>query len=291
MHGQIPKHSPRKHPEPNYGQPPTVPKESLPEPAKVERSNEGQGYVFEERVLNMPKLSPRRNAQEQMQPDVDFKPEVEHSPRRLPIFMDDDADTHGRDAEKHKDQGEHEYEKGDRRGRVHDRQRSPREYDRDRKDGRDVDYERRRPNLDQDHRGRVDDYERDQTNLDRDGRGRDDDHERRQPHLDRDRRGRDDDYERGRDKRRRPNLDKDDRGRDDRRDRDHHSLEREKYQWYSQRKLSPPLDMRRSRSLSPPAERRRSREDALDEQRKISVDLQKVKNLDSCCCRNNRLHS
>ncbi|XP_052256137.1 centrosome and spindle pole associated protein 1-like isoform X4 [Dreissena polymorpha] len=39
--------------------------------------------------------------------------------------------------------------------------------------------------------------------------------------------------------------------------------EKEKYQWYNENKLSPPLDVRRSRSFSPPIERHRSSQNAV----------------------------
>lgn len=130
--------SPRKEPALKFSGPP----HKLYEPEQVQRSTEGQGFQIEERVMDMPYVSPRKPYQ--------------HDDLKLDVKWADEQEGHDL-----RDQG-----------RSHRDDQRPRDDD-------SVDY-----------------------------RGN----------------------ERGRP-----------------RERDHS----EKYQWYNERKLSPPLEMRRSRSLSP----------------------------------------
>lgn len=84
-----------------------------PPAAAGQRSDKGQRYEIEERVMDMPKVSPRRNDPLPPEPKVAFMPEKDHNPRRLPLYMEDKGEGH----ERRRGQGQPEHY----RDEIHDR--------------------------------------------------------------------------------------------------------------------------------------------------------------------------
>ncbi|XP_053395672.1 trichohyalin-like [Mercenaria mercenaria] len=146
QHGEIPQHIPRKVPQPSYRQEAAVTHKPPQPPAAGQRSNQVQSHVIEERVMDMPKISPRRNEPVQPQPKIAFIPEQEQGPRRLPIYLEDRDEGqdrgHGRRGQGHPDydrdervDGEHNRQRDERDNRYDQRESLGRGHDRERGQG------------------------------------------------------------------------------------------------------------------------------------------------------------
>jgi hypothetical protein len=258
QHGQIPKHTPRKVPQHSLKYEAPVPQKPPQQPPVVgQRSNQGPGFEIEERVMDLTKISPRPNHSEFAHKNVGHVPDHPQAPARPPLFHEGREEDKGR-SHAHPNVGfVNDQKQGEKRLPL---------YLEGRNENPDRGHERRGQGQ---HDFEIDErVEREFERLKNERY-----HQRQSEPRGRDRE-RGQDRERGRDRER-----QNDRHEGHRYDsHEHHAGDDGKYRPHYEKRLSTPLEVRRSRSLSPPLQRRRfhSPEEILDEQRHMLEVLKQV---------------